>query len=52
MEKVKVKNVKTGVVKEIDKSIAGDYLGMKDWKLATAEREEKYVVKEDKILEK
>lgn len=48
MEKVKVKNVKTGVVKEIDKAIAGDYLGMKDWTLI-AEKEEKYAIKEDKI---
>ena len=52
MEKVKVKNVTTGVVNEIDKAIAGDYLEMKDWKLATHEREAKQGVKEDKILEK
>lgn len=52
MEKVKVKNIKTGVVKIVDKAIAGDYLGMKDWKLATAEKQEKYVVKEERPLEK
>lgn len=51
MEKVKVKNVKTGVVKTIDKAIAGDYVGMKDWTLI-AEKEEKYAIKEEKSLEK
>ena len=51
MEKVKVKNVKTGVVKTINKAIAGDYVGMKDWTLF-AEKEEKYAIKEEKSLEK
>lgn len=48
MEKVKVKNIKTGVVKEIPKAIAGDYIGMKDWTLFA----EKPVIKEEKNLEK
>ena len=52
MEKVKVKNVKTGVVKEVDKAIAGDYIGTKNWEIVTNEKEKKYVVREDKMLEK
>jgi hypothetical protein len=33
MNKVKVKNIKTGVIKEINKSLAGDYVGTGDFVL-------------------
>lgn len=50
MAKVKVQNIKTGVVKEVEKAIASDYIGTKEWKLVT--KEERFVVKMDKMLEK
>lgn len=33
MEKVKIKNKKTKVVKEVSKTIASDYLGTNEWEL-------------------
>lgn len=42
MEKVKVRNLKTAVVKEVEKAIASDYIGTKEWEL----------VKEDKVIKK
>ena len=34
MEKVKVKNKKTGVIKEVKKAVASDFLGTKEWEMA------------------
>lgn len=31
--KLKLENIKTGVVKEIEKSLASDYIATKEWKL-------------------
>ena len=47
MEKVKVKNLKTGIVKEVNKSVAGDFLGTKEWEIDT-EKEKKYEIPENK----
>ena len=33
MEKVKIKNLKTKVEKEVEKMFASDYLGTKEWEL-------------------
>jgi hypothetical protein len=33
MDKVKIKNVKTGAIEEVKKEIAGDYIGTKEWVL-------------------
>lgn len=33
MEKVKIKSIKTGVVKEVAKSLAGDFVGTGNFKL-------------------
>lgn len=33
MEKVKIKDIKTGVVKEVNKSLAGDYVGTGKFKI-------------------
>ena len=33
MEKVKIKDIKTGAVKEVNKSLAGDYVGTGDFKI-------------------
>ena len=37
MDKVKVKDVRNGVVKEVSKSIAGDYIGTGNFKLVETE---------------
>ena len=42
MEKVKIKDIKTGAVKEVNKSLAGDYVGTGKFELA----KEKEVKKE------
>lgn len=47
MEKVKVKNKKTGVVKEVNKAVASDFLGTKEWELAN---EKKYEIPENKYI--
>lgn len=41
METVKVKNVKTGAVKEIKKSLASDYIMTGEYKPYTEEKENK-----------
>ena len=46
MEKIIVRNIKTGVEKEIDKFIAADFLGTKEWEIATKETK-----KESKIFD-
>lgn len=33
MDKIKLQNVKTLVVKEVEKSVANDYLSTKEWKI-------------------
>lgn len=33
MEKVKIQNIKTGVIKEVAKSLAGDFVGTGNFKL-------------------
>lgn len=49
MEKVKVKNKKTGIVKEVNKSVAGDFLGTKEWEIDTG-KERKYEIPENKFV--
>lgn len=41
MEKVKIKNIKTGAIEEVKKEIAGDFLGTGEWKLEEKKQEEK-----------
>lgn len=41
MEKVKVKNKKTGVIKEVNKAVASDFLGTNEWEMAT-DKDKKY----------
>ena len=33
MDKVKIKNVKTGAIEEVKSELAGDYVGTKEWVL-------------------
>ena len=40
-KKVKIKDIKTGAIKEVNKSLAGDFLGTGEWVLDTEEKEEK-----------
>lgn len=49
MEKVKVKNKKTGIVKEINKNVASDFLGTKEWEVYS-EQERKYEIPENKYI--
>lgn len=49
MEKVKVKNKKTGIVKEVNKSIASDFLGTKEWEIDNS-KEKKYEIPENKYV--
>lgn len=49
MEKVKVKNKKTGVIKEVNKTVAGDFLGTKQWEVYT-ENAKKYEMPENKYV--
>lgn len=51
MDTVKIKNIKTGAVKEVKKSLAGDYEGTGEWKLVSSESKKATVLnrtKEDK----
>lgn len=34
MDKVKIKNVKSGAIEEVKKEIAGDFIGTKEWVMA------------------
>lgn len=36
MDKVKIKNIKTGAIEEVKKEIAGDYLGTGEWTLVNS----------------
>ena len=38
MEKVKIRDKKTGVIKEIKKSLAGDYVGTGDFEIVVEEK--------------
>lgn len=46
MDKVKIKNVKSGAIEEVKKEIAGDFIGTKEWVIA--EEKEPIFKKEDK----
>lgn len=52
MDKVKIKNIKTGAIEEVKKEIAGDFLGTREWTLVDIEepKEEKkpIFIKEEK----
>lgn len=52
MDKVKIKNIKTGAIEEVKREIAGDYLGTGEWTLVkeTEPKEEKkpIFIKEEK----
>ena len=41
MDKVKIKNIKTGALEEVKKEIAGDYLGTKEWIILESKEEPK-----------
>jgi len=41
MDKVKIKNVKTGAIEEVKKEIAGDFLGTKEWVMYEEVKENK-----------
>lgn len=49
MEKVKVKNKKTGVVKEVKKAVASDFLGTKEWEMAK-DKDKKYELPEQNYV--
>ncbi len=40
MEKVKIKDIKTGAVKEVNKSLAGDYVGTGNFKIVNEKARE------------
>lgn len=46
MDKVKIKNVKTGAIEEVKKEIAGDFIGTTEW-ILVGDKESKET-KEDK----
>ena len=51
MEKVKIKNIKSGAIEEVKKEIAGDFLGTGEWELENKKEEKKPIFsanKEDK----
>lgn len=53
MEKVKIQDVKTGVIKEVAKTLASDYIGTKKFKIAEEKKADKklennYFEKEEK----
>lgn len=39
--KVKIKDIKTGAIKEVKKSLVGDFLGTGDFVIAVDEKDEK-----------
>lgn len=41
MDIVKIRNKKTGAVKEVKKSLAGDYVGTNEWELVGEKNTEK-----------
>lgn len=51
MDKVKIKDKTTGAIKEVKKSLAGDYVGTGKFELVDETKEEKkpsFITKEDK----
>lgn len=38
MDKVKIKNIKTGIIKEVPKAIASDFLGTNEWEMVVEEK--------------
>ena len=48
IEKVKIKNIKTGAIEEVKKSLAGDYIGTGNFVLYE-EKENKNNLKEERI---
>lgn len=42
MAKVKIENIKTKIVKIVEKNIASDYLGTGNWKLVEEKKEQNY----------
>lgn len=52
MEKVKIINIKTNVVKEVEKMFASDYLGTKEWQLVKKEEKKYELPKRLKVEEK
>ena len=50
MEKVKVINKKTGVVKEVKKTLAGDYIGTGDFEMYKEAIKPRYNVNRDERL--
>lgn len=39
MEKIKIINIKSNIVKEVSKTIASDYIGTKEWKTYEPKKE-------------
>lgn len=37
MDKVKIKNIKTGAIEEVKSAVAGDFIGTGEWVMATEE---------------
>lgn len=48
MEKIKLKNIKTKVEKEVVKMFASDYLGTKEWELV--KKETKYEIPKNNFV--
>lgn len=51
MEKVKIKNIKTGAIEEVKSAIAGDFVGTGEWVVADVKEEKqepKNIFKEEK----
>ena len=46
MEKVKIKNIKSGAIEEVKKELAGDYVGTGEWVLVE-EKETKIAFNKD-----
>ena len=45
MEKVKVKDIRTGAVKEVNKSLASDYVGTGNFEIYKEKKEKKEAIK-------
>lgn len=51
MAKVKIKHTKTGVVKEVSKAIASDFIGTKEWEFVVETKGLDKDIKKDKKSE-
>lgn len=47
MAKIKIENIKTKVIKEVEKVIASDYLGTGNWKLVEEKKEQKFISRKE-----